>query len=262
MIISTQNQLVKYLVRLSSEKKFRQEEGKFLAEGRQLVAEALRDLAAGQLEKVFYSSEILGRPQTSEFLDQCRNKKIPTEEFSAAVFKKISTTESPQGVAALCHQNLEKWSGVGRQKFFLLLENLQDPGNLGTVLRTAEAAGVDLVIISEDSVDPYNPKTVRSSMGSIFRLPVVRGNLKSLIDNLKKAGVTVLATSSRKGIPYDKITYNFPLALVFGQEAAGLSREILNLADEIISIPLLGKVESLNVAAVAAVLLFEVKKLL
>lgn len=260
MITSTKNPLVKFLAKLNSDAGCREREKKYLAEGKNLVAEALRDIPE-QIEKIFIVPEITGRSHSQNIFKICQQKKIACEEITALVFKKITDTETPQGILALLKKTEIAGPYRARNNFFLILENLQDPGNLGTILRTAEAAGVGKVIISQTTVDPYNPKAVRSSMGSIFRVPVIKVNdFKKTIEDIKKQGGQVLAASSKKGRQYDKMNFKFPLALILGQEAQGISGQVEALATEIINIPLAGGVESLNVASAAAILLFEIKK--
>lgn len=260
MISSLDNPAIKYLKKLSDTAVFRKKEKRFLAEGKTLVQEALRDIPQ-RIEKIFLAEPGGGNFWAEKVIGECEQKKIPFELVGGRAFQKIAATETPQGILALIKAEPLEWPGVQNNNFFLVLEALQDPGNLGTLVRTAEAAGVEQVIVSQNSVDPYNPKVVRASMGSIFRLPIVEEvDLTRPLKEIKKAGGLVLATSSKKGCLYDKISFKFPLALVLGQEAAGISEGTLSLADERVMIPLAGRVESLNVAQAGAILLFEIKK--
>ena len=142
---------------------------------------------------------------------------------------------------------------------FMVLDNLQDPGNLGTIVRTAEGAGVDAVFLSKESVDIYNPKTIRSTMGSIYRMPVIYiEDLLSLLDVFRKKGIKSYAAHLEGKNSYDKENYQSGTAILIGNEGNGLRDEIANSADVWVQIPMRGKVESLNAAIAASILMFEV----
>ena len=187
---------------------------------------------------------------------------------SDAVFKSVSETITPQGILAEVempkHRLLEEkfleiaYEKTGKIKL-LILEDTADPGNLGTIMRTAEAAGVTGVIMGKGTVDIFNPKVVRSTMGSIFRLPFAYvDDLKAVILRLKRDGISFYATHLKGKESYRDISYSDKAGILIGNEARGLSDEIANLADTYVIIPMQGKVESLNAAVAAALMLYEV----
>ena len=140
----------------------------------------------------------------------------------------------------------------------LILDGLQDPGNLGTLVRAGEGAGISGIIMSENTVDIYNPKVIRSTMGSIFRVPFIYvKDLKEVIDKLNSKGISVYASSLEGAIEYDRPDYKKDTAFIIGNEAAGISKEILEMADKKIKIPMLGEVESLNAAVAGSILMYE-----
>ena len=140
----------------------------------------------------------------------------------------------------------------------LILDGLQDPGNLGTLVRAGEGAGVSGIIMSENTVDIYNPKVIRSTMGSIFRVPFIYvKDLKEVIDKLNSKGILVYASSLEGAIEYDRPDYKKDTAFIIGNEAAGISKEILDITDKKIKIPMLGEVESLNAAVAGSILMYE-----
>jgi TrmH family RNA methyltransferase len=177
------------------------------------------------------------------------------------VFEKLSETKTPQGVLAVVRMQeykLEKLLMIKKNPLFLVLENLQDPGNLGTILRTAEGAGVDGILMSRDTVDIYNPKVVRSTMGSLFRMPFVyTDDIKQTVEMLKTAGVKVYAAHLAGEEFYEK-DYRTGTAFLIGNEGNGLTEGLTALADEKIRIPMEGKVESLNAAIAATLMAYEV----
>ena len=180
----------------------------------------------------------------------------------------MSETITPQGVLAVvgmpCYRLLDEdyldkiYSKTGKIKL-LILEDTSDPGNLGTIMRTAEAAGVTGVIMTKGTVDIFNPKVVRSTMGSIFRLPFAYvEDLKEVIKELKKEGISFYATHLKGEKSYKAIKYSDRSAILIGNEARGLSDEVADLADTYVLIPMQGRVESLNAAVAAALMMYEV----
>ncbi len=178
---------------------------------------------------------------------------------SRQIFEKLSDTKTPQGVMAVCR--MPEWDKGFLQsaRLVLVCENISDPGNLGTMLRTAEAAGADAVVLAGNTVDLYNPKTVRSTMGSIFRMPVFSGY--EYIELLKKAGFTLVVTCLDGAINlYETDKKDRKIAVVIGSEAHGVSDALIQKADLKIKIPMSGRVESLNAAIAASVCLYEYRR--
>lgn len=179
------------------------------------------------------------------------------------VFAHASDTKTPQGVLCVVRQKSYKLEDLlkGEKRHLLVLDNLQDPGNMGTIVRTAEGAGVTGVIMSRDCVDIYNPKTIRSTMGSIYRMPFYYAeDILKAICKIKDAGIKVYAAHLDGEKSYDEEDYAFSCAFLIGNEGNGLREETSKMADHYIIIPMSGEVESLNAAIAASVLMFEVKR--
>ena len=181
-----------------------------------------------------------------------------------SVFKNMSDTVTPQGILAIVKQkeySLEDIINNGKDKVFIVLESIQDPGNLGTIVRTAEGAGVAEIIMNKETVDIYNSKVIRSTMGSVYRVPfMVTENLSETIDELKKNKVTVFAAHLKGDEYYAQNLYEGSVAFLIGNEGNGLSDEIAKKADKYVKIPMDGMVESLNASVAAAVLMYEAKR--
>ena len=263
MITSTSNQRVKELSQIQKKSKIRSREGIFIAEGIRMVRETPHERLVG-----LYFSESFEKKYGKEVLDvisggdlkvreQIRKK---TEILSDAVFSYVSDTKTPQGVLAVVHQ-MEYTLGQmteGAIPHLMILDNLQDPGNLGTILRTAEGAGVTGILMDRECVDVYNPKTIRSTMGSIYRMPFVYvEDLGKGIQDLKDKGITTYAAHLEGTNSYDEEDLTNPCAFLIGNEGNGLRREIADMADCYVKIPMLGQVESLNAAIASSVLMFE-----
>lgn len=255
MITSTSNARVKRLVNLKKKKKARDEERVFLVEGIRMF----REVPTDQLEEVYVSESFYKKEKyTVEAVLQ--GTGIRPEELSDTVYAYASDTKTPQGILCVVRQMeypLEKVI-TGQCPMIMVLEHLQDPGNLGTILRTAEGAGVTGIVMDRECVDIYNPKTIRSTMGSIYRMPFCYvEDLKAAIGSLKEAGIGVYAAHLDGRHDYDEEDYGRPCAFLIGNEGNGLSQETAELADIYIKIPMEGQVESLNAAIAASVLMFE-----
>ena len=255
MITSTSNARVKRLVNLKKKKKARDEERVFLVEGIRMF----REVPTDQLEEV-YVSESFYKKEKDTVEEVLKGTGIRPEELSDTVYAYASDTKTPQGILCVVRQMeypLEKVI-TGQCPMIMVLEHLQDPGNLGTILRTAEGAGVTGIVMDRECVDIYNPKTIRSTMGSIYRMPFCYvEDLKAAIGSLKEAGIGVYAAHLDGRHDYDEEDYGRPCAFLIGNEGNGLSQETAELADIYIKIPMEGQVESLNAAIAASVLMFE-----
>lgn len=188
---------------------------------------------------------------------------VHIEVLTDTVFAHASDTKTPQGVLCVVRQKSYKLEDLlkGEKRHLLVLDNLQDPGNMGTIVRTAEGAGVTGVIMSRDCVDIYNPKTIRSTMGSIYRMPFYYAeDILKAICKIKDAGIKVYAAHLDGEKSYDEEDYAFSCAFLIGNEGNGLREETSKMADHYIIIPMSGEVESLNAAIAASVLMFEVKR--
>jgi len=239
--------------------------GEYAIEGVKLVEEALR--SGLHPEIVFFSES--ARPLAEKLLLQI-NRRTETVMVPNALFNSIVPSEAPQGVAALlkppavsCAQILDRASH-GRANNdrpskgpVVVAAGLQDPGNLGTILRSAEAFGAAGVFLTEGTVSLYNWKVLRASAGSIFRLPILQLSCVELLPMLRARGVRLLATSSHQGTPLPQVSWTWPLAIFIGNEGAGLSRELMRAMDGTIAIPQSAHVESLNAGVAASIVLYE-----
>lgn len=252
MITSTGNPQVKRLLQLQKKSKVRNEEKVFLVEGLRMFAE----VPENRVEKVYISESLYNRKKQDLNLD-----RFSFEVLSDAVFQHVSDTKTPQGILSVVRQkdyDIDTILNV-ENPHFMVLDNLQDPGNLGTIVRTAEGAGVDAVFLSKESVDIYNPKTIRSTMGSIYRMPVIYiEDLLELLQIFKKKGIKSYAAHLGGENTYDKEDYKSGTAILIGNEGNGLREEVANHADVWVQIPMQGQVESLNAAIAASILMFEV----
>lgn len=252
MITSSSNAQVKQLIQLQKKSKIRNEQNVFIVEGIRMFQEVPRNM----VKKVYISESLYNRKKQELNLEG-----LPVEILSDMVFSRVSDTQTPQGILCVVEQmkyTLEElWKTDAAH--LMILDNLQDPGNLGTILRTAEGAGVTGVIMSRECVDIYNPKTIRSTMGSIYRLPFLYAeDLPAVIAQVKERGITVYAAHLDGRLSYDQEDYTGGSAFLIGNEGNGLREEIAQLADRWIRIPMCGKVESLNAAIAASILMFEV----
>ena len=254
MITSTSNPQIKRLLQLQNKSKARNEEKVFLVEGIRMYLETPEK----DVEKVYVSETLYNRKKLELKLD-----RFAYEILSDNVFKHVSDTKTPQGILCVVKQKeyqLEDLMQV-ENPHFIVLDNLQDPGNLGTILRTAEAAGVTAVIMSRDTVDIYNPKVIRSTMGSIYRMPFLYVEcLPDLLQEFKKKGVISYAAHLQGKQNYDQEDYRGGTAILIGNEGNGLREEVAENADILVQIPMCGEVESLNAAIAASVMMFEVSR--
>ncbi len=254
MITSFDNNKIKNIVKLSTKAKARKEQDAFVIEGIRLFEETPAEL----IREVFISESCNYR---SEKLD-----KVPHEMVKDEVFRKCADTFTPQGVLCVVskkHYTLSDLIKGAKEPnpVYLVLETLQDPGNLGTIMRTAEGAGVAGIIMNEEAVDIYNPKTVRSTMGSIYRMPFVYvSDLSFAVSELKKAGVTCYAAHLKGECSCYETGFSGPTAFFVGNEGNGLSDGLTAQADKLIRIPMGGQLESLNAAVSASVLMYEARR--
>ncbi len=252
MITSTSNQQMKNLQLLMKKAKARNEQGVFVVEGPKMFREAPKDWVSQ-----VYVAESFYKENESMLAD------YQYEIVSDSVFKTVSDTQTPQGILCLVKKPEYELSQLlrGDETHLLILESVQDPGNLGTMLRTGEGAGITGVIMNQTTVDLFNPKTIRSTMGSIYRMPFyVTADLAGTIQELKEQGVGVYAAHLKGKMQYDEPDYRKACAFMIGNEGNGLSDEIADLADTYIRIPMCGQVESLNAAISASLLMYEANR--
>lgn len=263
MITSAANARIKQLVQWQSKAKERKKDKVYLVEGFKMYEEAPEQ----EILEVYISEDAAKRvlehgdmPEAKA--DILRDKLVRTgyEIVSADIFRKISDTQTPQGILTVLRQpeyRLEELL-ARTNPLFVVLENLQDPGNLGTIVRTGEGAGITGVIMSEKTVDIFNPKVIRATMGSIYRVPFVY--VKDMADTLEKLhehGVHTYAAHLKGEAYYSEFSFDKPTAFLIGNEGNGLQKETADLAEQYLKIPMEGQVESLNAAVATALLMYE-----
>ena len=267
MISSTVNKQVKFVNALVKKAKTRREEDLFVAEGLRMCAEIPKD----RIRTLYVSESFQKHPEYKALAKGVRQVELVTDE----VFGALSDTKTPQGILALVkqyHYTLDEVVGIPGEgaaqkhaalsgsaaKLLMVLETLQDPGNLGTILRAGEGAGVTGIIMDSSTADIYNPKVTRSTMGSVLRVPFVYvDDLKETLSELKRRGIRLFAAHLDGTQNYEQEDYTGNTGFLIGNEAKGLSEETARMADAYIRIPMMGKVESLNAAVAASVLMFE-----
>lgn len=274
MITSTSSSQVKHIVNLQKKSKLRKEEKQFVVEGIKMVSEAPKD----RLVKVYVSETF--KADNEEFLKKMNYEALGKdilEVVSDNVFIRMSDTQTPQGIMAVVKmseitiedmfgrdmrinsKNDNSGNSSNKMKpLLLILENLQDPGNLGTIIRMAEGAGVTGVVMSCNTVDIYNPKTIRSTMGSLYRVPVIYvDDICEAVEECKQKGIRVYAAHLKGTDNYNVKDYTQPTAFMIGNEGNGLTDKLTDKADELVRIPMQGKVESLNAAIACTILTYE-----
>lgn len=258
MITGSSNPKIKQIVQWQNKAKERRSAGIFLVEGFKMFEEA----PEGWIRESYLSEDAWEKVCSVPGL---KDKLVRTgfETVSREVFRKMSDTQTPQGILCVLERpgyGLEELLAVPKP-LFIVLENLQDPGNLGTIVRTGEGAGVTGIIMGAGTADIYNPKTIRATMGSVFRVPFVYAeNLGDVIERLRESGVTIYAAHLAGKKYYDSFPFQEGTAFLIGNEGMGLSRELAARADSWLKIPMEGHVESLNAAVTASILMYEVHR--
>ena len=241
------------LVRKLSQKKFRSELKLFVAEGLRLCEE----VPPAQIEFGFFTREFLSDERSRTLVERLKNF-APLEEISSSTLEKISDTQTPQGILLVMRQKLSSLASVATKKIIVALDGVQDPGNVGTILRTAAAFDCGIILL-DGSAEIFNPKVVRSSMGAIFYLPIVMTSHEKFLSAMRPREILAAALDESAEIYFQHDFTKKPVAIVFGSEASGVSKKILDVARKIF-IPMHGHAESLNVATSAAIILSEVTR--
>ena len=279
IISSTKNEKIKNISALLKSKKARDEQGVFVIEGIRIFKDTLKT-ASEYVESIFIRESILGDNITQK--DHISLNSTITALFSVSlpdtisvyvvkdsVLDSVSGTVTTQGVIALVKKPTHAMADLlsnnapsnkteSQNKRLLVLENIQDPGNLGTMLRTAEAAGMTGIIMSGDCTDIFSPKVVRASMGSIFRMPFIYcEDFINALNKIKEKGITIYAAYLHGGVPYKEIEFDSNYAILIGNEGNGLTDSAVNAANKRVFIPMSGEIESLNAAVAAAILMYK-----
>lgn len=259
MITSMTNPKVKQIVLYQNKSKERRRDGVFLAEGFKMFREAPKDW----IKEVYLSEKARGKAETESEEVWKKLEETGYEMVSDEVMSKMADTQTPQGILTVLRCPRYETEELLRSPhgLFLILEDLQDPGNLGTILRTSEGAGVTGIFLSKGTVDIFNPKTVRSTMGSIYRVPFIyTEDLQEIMQKMKNNGIKTYAAHLSGEVYYAGCSFLEPTAFLIGNEGNGLSRELSNQADAYIKIPMEGQLESLNAAVATALLIYEAKR--
>ncbi|MFA4843384.1 MAG: 23S rRNA (guanosine(2251)-2'-O)-methyltransferase RlmB [Candidatus Margulisiibacteriota bacterium] len=242
---------LKLVKNLLEKRSARRKEGKFVVEGPHLVEEA-----GQRIEFIVYAERL-------PIVEKLIGLSVPAYKVSSKEFAALSEVDAPQGVLAVVRTFQSKLDELlkGAKTLIVYCAGIQDPGNLGTIIRSADALGATGVILSKGTVDLYNPKVVRSTMGSLFHLPLVTvEDDAETIKQLKKNNVKIIATSAEAEKSCSDTELKGPVAVLIGNEGAGLAEEIIELADEVIKVPMAGKAESLNASVTTAILLYEISR--
>lgn len=246
MITSKQNKIVKEIIKLKT-KKFRENKQKFYVEGKRIIDEIPKNI---KVDKYIFSSEFYEKNREIYKNSECI-------VLSDDIFKEISDTENPQGIMAICKMQNLTIDNLNINGNFVILDRITDPGNLGTIIRTAEALGIKGIFLSKGCVDIYNPKVIRATMGAIFHIPIFENcDLEQIITYLKQSNIKIVCTYLESGkSPYDVNLKN--TAVIIGNEANGVLEKYVKMSDELIKINMEGKVESINASVSSAIIFYE-----
>ncbi len=258
MITSSANDHIKALRKLEQAKD-RRASGNFLAEGLKAVGQAFDSNA--KILELLVSPELLVSEYGRSLADLAIQRGVPILELSASVFATLARKEKPQGIAALVAQN---WSDLSTTSalagsFWVALESIQNPGNLGTILRTCDAVGVSGLVLLDDSTDPYDPAAVKASMGSIFTVPHFRADFENFSAFLSRnPDLEVIGTSDKADSSVFEVTFPSTILLLLGSERQGLSKPYIALCSQMLRIPMEGACDSLNISVAAGVTLYQI----
>ena len=254
MITSVNNGQVKNIIQLNQKTKVRREQGLFVAEGRKMFGEAPREW----ISRVYVSEALT---DDRELMEQV--EKLPHEIVADPVFRQMSDTQTPQGILTVLKKPSYTIEDIlkGDKPLIMVLEDLQDPGNAGTIIRTGEGAGVSGVFLTKTCVDITNPKVIRATMGSVYRIPFLYvEDVVSLKQQLQDRGIRFFAAHLQGKNSYDREDYRGGTAFLIGNEGKGLTEQAAEAADCLIRIPMCGQVESLNAAMAAGILMYEASR--
>lgn len=261
IITAKDNDKIKYTKSLLKSKN-RNKESKFIIEGYRILTLAIECRA--KLDYVFINEDFEKKQEHKEFLEILKKKDIRVYKTTNKIFEDLTDTENTQGIIGVVkfkQRTLEE-NLTDDNRFVLILDRIQDPGNMGTIIRTADAAGVDAIIALKGCVDIYNPKVIRSTMGSIFDMNVIHATQEEALRILKLKKFDIVSSYLDTNNYYNTVEYNYNTALVIGNEANGINEELVSKSDVLVKIPIYGKAESLNAAISSAILMYEIKKYL
>jgi TrmH family RNA methyltransferase len=256
-IVSPDNRYIKQTASLR-QKKYREDTGLFVVEGIRFVQEAL--LSSWVLEYAVCSEEMKDSGRIRNLVGKFEDRGIPVLSVGSSLYHKIGETETPQGILAVVRQKneaLETISVTEPSSPWVILDTLQDPGNVGTIIRTADASGAAGILLAGECADLYAGKTTRATMGSLFHIPVCKASVAQCLSFCSQWGLSLYVAGAEAAVVYSDVDLTLPCAVVFGNEGAGVGEEFRRQACLNLKIPIVGRAESLNVASAAAVILFE-----
>lgn len=258
-IASPQNALIKKMMQLKEKKKERLQTGTFILEGQRELEMAIN--GGYNIDSIFFYTDLFSLEEVVLLLENSEQKS-ELVEISKEVYQKLAYREKTEGVLAIARTKKHELNNLSLPKnpLILVAEAPEKPGNIGALLRTADAANLDAVIIANPKSDLYNPNIIRSSVGCVFTVPIATGNTSQIIDFLVGRKISIFAAALSAKAAYTKADYTGATALVVGTESTGLSNEWLSKADAQIIIPMEGSIDSMNVSVSAAILIFEAKR--
>ncbi len=260
LITSRKNEIIKHAARLSSSSEYRREQGLFLVEGARLCCDAAK--SGVEILHLFFTGQ--AQEKYSDYLNVIQPVSEQINEVEPHVAALLTETKTPQGIFCICKMS-ECAQGLDHMELnrhYLALENIQDPANLGAVLRTAEALGVGGVVLAGSCCDVYSPKVLRASMGAVFRLPFfIANDMAASVKHLNERGfVTLAAVPDEKAIKVTEFSFQRPTVIAVGNEGSGLTEEAIAACSQFVTIPMPGRAESLNASASAAILMWEMMR--
>lgn len=256
-ITSLSNKHIKH-IKLLHKRKNRDQNNEFIIEGLRLVEHSIENNA--EIKAIYYTGELSNDKRGSKLLDRIYYNNISLYKVSERVLKEISTTDNPQGILGIVKRKYYDLRDIiSKEKFtMIVLDRLQDPGNVGTIIRTADSAGVDGIIVLKGTVDIYNSKTIRSTMGSIFTVPVIFiEETSQIISTLKNCGADIISTTLNTEKYHFDVEYGNKNAIIIGNEANGVSDELIGNSNIKVKIPIMGNAESLNASIAAGIIMYE-----
>lgn len=257
-ITSLSNKHIKH-IRMLHKRKFREKNNEFIIEGLRIIEHGINNNA--NISAVYYGEEIAKTNRGRALLDKIIHSNIDLYKVNEKILKEISTTDNSQGIIGVVKiKTYDLNDIIDRDKFILvILDRLQDPGNVGTIIRTADSAGIDGIIALKGTVDIYNSKTIRSTMGSIFTLPVIYiDEAWEIINELKSRDVDIIATTLQAEKYHFQANYRNKSAVIIGNEANGISDDLVELSNLKVKIPIIGKAESLNASIASGIIMYEI----
>lgn len=255
-ITSIQNPFIKSLVQLQEKAKARKQTGTFLIEGKREIELAIK--GNYEIETILFLPELISEKQ----INSLTTKQLNTIEISKEVYQKLAYRDTTEGIIAIARTKNLSLSDLQlpENPLILVLESIEKPGNIGAMLRTADAANIDAVILANPKSDLYNPNIVRSSVGCLFTNQIASGTTEEVIAFLKEKNINFYSATLQNSNEYHKVDYSTPTAIVVGTEATGLTQPWRDESTQNIIIPMQGEIDSMNVSVAAAILLFEAKR--